>query len=91
MLRKHAGFALLSEGRMVRRPCERLRGHGIQKGDSPSQEKGLSPFCMSEALNRAAFASLGQKRRADEPFRLSYSNGFRTIQPSLSAELENAF
>ena len=30
----------------------------------------------SEALNRAAFASLGQKRRAFEPLCLSYSNGF---------------
>jgi hypothetical protein len=35
----------------------------------------------SEALNRAGFASLGQKRRAFEPLCLSYSNGFLDTQP----------
>ena len=35
----------------------------------------------SEALNRAAFSSLGEKRRADEPLCLSYSNGFLSTQP----------
>jgi hypothetical protein len=30
----------------------------------------------SEALNRAAFATLGQKQRADESLCLSQSNGF---------------
>jgi hypothetical protein len=68
-------------GRAVRKPCERLSGHGIQKGDCPSQERGQSPFCMSEALNRAAFGSLGQKRRADEPLCRSHSNGFLNTQP----------
>jgi hypothetical protein len=32
-------------------------------------------------LNRAGFASLGQKRRAFEPLCLSYSNGFLDTQP----------
>jgi hypothetical protein len=36
----------------------------------------------SEALNRAAFASVGQKRRAFEALCLSYSNGFFTRWPS---------
>jgi hypothetical protein len=35
----------------------------------------------SEALNRAAFDSLGQKRRAFEPLCLSNSNGFLDTQP----------
>jgi hypothetical protein len=37
----------------------------------------------SEALNRAAFDSLGQKQRAFESLCLSYSSGFRTTLPSL--------
>jgi hypothetical protein len=37
----------------------------------------------SEALNQAAFASLGQKRCADEPLCLSYSKDFLGIQPDL--------
>jgi hypothetical protein len=65
VFRKHAGFALPSEGKVVRKPCKRLSGHG----SSPRGEE-------SEALNRAAFDSLGQKRRAFEPLCLSYSNGF---------------
>jgi hypothetical protein len=64
-LQKHAGFALPGEGRVVRKPCERLSGHD----SSPPGEE-------SEASNRAAFASLGQKRRAEEPLCLSCSNGF---------------
>jgi hypothetical protein len=55
---------------MVRKPCERLSG----QGSSPIGEE-------SEALNRAAFDSLGQKRRADEPLCLSHSNGFLSTQP----------
>jgi hypothetical protein len=58
------------EGKVVRKPCERLSGHG----SSPLGEE-------SEALNRAAFASLGQKRRAFEPLCLSHSNGFLTTRP----------
>jgi hypothetical protein len=57
---------------MVRKPCERLSGHG----SSPLGEE-------SEALNRAAFDTLGQKRRAFEPFSLSLSNGFLSTQPNL--------
>jgi len=55
---------------VARKPCERLSGHG----SSPSGEE-------SEALNRAAFDSLGQKRRAFEPLCLSYSNGFFATLP----------
>ena len=68
--RKHAGFVLPSEGKVVRKPCERLSGHG----SSPIGEE-------SEALNRAAFDSQGQKRRAFEPSCLSNSNGFLNTQP----------
>ena len=63
-------FPVKSEGRMVRKPCERLSGHG----SSPLGEE-------SEALNRAAFDSLGQKQRAFEVLCLSYSNGFLDTQP----------
>jgi hypothetical protein len=63
-------FALLSEGKVVRKPCERLSGHG----SSPLGEE-------SEALNRAAFDSQGQKRRAFESLCLSNSNGFLDTQP----------
>jgi len=63
-------FPIKGEGRMVRKPCERLSGHG----SSPLGEE-------SEALNRAAFDTLGQKRRAFELFRLSFSNGFLNTQP----------
>jgi len=62
-----------SEGKVARKPCERLSGHG----SSPLGEE-------SEALNRAAFDSLGQKRRAFEALCLSYSNGFFTTQPEHS-------
>jgi hypothetical protein len=61
---------LQSEGGVMRKPCERLSGHG----SSPIGEE-------SEALNRAAFDSQGQKRRAFELFRLSFSNGFLNTQP----------
>jgi hypothetical protein len=71
MVQKHAGFVLSSEGRVVRKPCERLSGHG----SSPLGEE-------SEALNRAAFDSLGQKQRAFELLCLSYSNGFFTTSLS---------
>jgi hypothetical protein len=71
MVRKHTGFVFASEGRAVRKPCERLSGHG----SSPIGEE-------SEALNRAAFDSLGQKQRAFELLCLSYSHGFLTILPS---------
>ena len=63
-------LVLQGEGRVVRKPCERLSGHG----SSPIGEG-------SEALNRAAFASLGQKRRAFELLCLSPSNGFLSTQP----------
>jgi len=72
MPRKHAGFALPREGKVARKPCERLSG----QGSSPEGEE-------SEALNRAAFDTLGQKRRAFKPLCLSYSNGFLSMQPSL--------
>jgi hypothetical protein len=74
MPRKHAGFTLNreGEGKVARKPYERLSGHG----SSPIGEE-------SEALSRDAFDSLGQKRRAFEPLCLSYSNGFLIIQPSL--------
>jgi hypothetical protein len=60
------------EGKMARKPCERLSGHG----SSPLGEE-------SEALNRATFDSLGQKWRAFEPLCLSHSNGFLNTQPDL--------
>jgi hypothetical protein len=63
---------LQGEGGVVRKPCERLSGHG----SSPLGEE-------SEALNRAAFGSLGQKRRAFEPLCLSHSNGFLSTHPDL--------
>jgi len=37
----------------------------------------------SEAWNRAAFDSLGQKRRVFEPLSRSLSNGFLNTQPDL--------
>jgi len=70
VFRKHAGFALPSEGKVARKPCERLSGHG----SSPLGEE-------SEALNRAAFDSPGQKRRAFELLCLSNSNGFLNTLP----------
>jgi len=71
---KHAGltFKRRGEGKVARKPCERLSGHG----SSPLGEE-------SEALNRAAFASLGQKQRAFEPFCLSSSNGFSSRNRAL--------
>jgi len=56
-------------GRVVRKPCGRLSGHG----SSTSGEE-------SEAWNRAAFDSLGQKRRACEPLCLSLPYGFLDTQ-----------
>jgi len=50
-------FSLQGEGRMARKSYVGLSGHG-------SSTLGEE----SEARNRAAFGSLGQKRRAFEPF-----------------------
>lgn len=60
----------LGSGRVERKPCGRLSGHG----SSTSGEE-------SEAWNRAAFDSLGQKQRAFEPLCLSLPYGFLDTQP----------
>jgi hypothetical protein len=72
VIQEHAGFALPSEGRVVKKPCERLSGHG-----SSLEERG------ERSLNRAAFDTLGRKRRAFEALCPSFSNGFRITQPDL--------
>jgi len=57
MLRKHAGFGSLGEGRVVREPCERLSGHGsLTEGKG---ERSLEPsrLCLAGA-KPACFRSI---------------------------------
>jgi hypothetical protein len=49
MLRKHAGFALPSEGRVVRKPCERLSGHGSSTEGRGERSLKPSSFCLAGA------------------------------------------
>jgi len=72
MLRKHAGFGSLGEGRVVREPCERLSGHGsLTEGKG---ERSLEPRRFWLAGTRAAcFRTI-----LPEP-----SNGFLSTQPDL--------
>jgi len=49
VLRKHEGFALAGEGEVVRKPCERLSGHG--SSTEGRGERSLEPrrFCLAGA------------------------------------------
>jgi len=52
VLRKHAGFALTSEGRVARKPCERLSGHG--SSTEGRGERNLEPSRFFLAGGKAA-------------------------------------
>jgi len=49
VLRKHAGFILAGEGRVARRPCGGLSGHGSLTAGRGERSPEPSSFCLAGA------------------------------------------
>jgi len=54
-------FFVLRQSLSGEKAVLKLSGHGIQKGDCPSQEKGQSPFLYERSLKPSRFWLDGTK------------------------------